>query len=223
MPTSRPGLWSLVLVPALVTLLVTGLRLYGEMQDWNPSLFSRAAGGGGALVGISWLVLLFGFWFGWRLRRGGERVGIGRALALYLVAGGVFAGGVWALTKFQFVVFPQPEAPGKPTGMPYMLGLMGLVVLVSLAAWPRLTLTLIAYGLLARIPVVVITWFAVQNDWGSHYDKLGPGVAASTTMEKFLFLSMAQVTFWPFVFTTVAGGVVGSLGAALAGKGRQDY
>src|SRR5881409_1708216 len=42
----------LVRVPALITLGVTLLRLIGELQGWSPALFSRQAGGGGALVGI---------------------------------------------------------------------------------------------------------------------------------------------------------------------------
>ncbi len=45
----------LILVPAIVTLAVTLLRLVGELQDWSPRLFSKEAGGGGALVGIAWL------------------------------------------------------------------------------------------------------------------------------------------------------------------------
>jgi len=36
----------LVLIPALITLGVTVLRLVGELNHWNPSLFNRAAGGG---------------------------------------------------------------------------------------------------------------------------------------------------------------------------------
>ena len=31
-----------ILVPALITLAVTILRLVGELQGWSPALFSRA-------------------------------------------------------------------------------------------------------------------------------------------------------------------------------------
>ena len=54
-------------MPAVITLAVTLLRLVGELQGWSPLLFNREAGGGGALVGISWLVPVFGAWFGWKL------------------------------------------------------------------------------------------------------------------------------------------------------------
>ena len=42
----------LILVPAVITLGVTLLRLVGELAGWSPALFNREAGGGGALVGI---------------------------------------------------------------------------------------------------------------------------------------------------------------------------
>jgi hypothetical protein len=43
----------LILVPAIVTLAITLLRLIGELQGWSPFLFNKAPGGGFALVGIS--------------------------------------------------------------------------------------------------------------------------------------------------------------------------
>lgn len=51
MNTSR--LTSLILIPALLTLAITLLRLAGELLNWAPALFNKAAGGGGALVGIT--------------------------------------------------------------------------------------------------------------------------------------------------------------------------
>ncbi len=73
---TSPG--KLILVPAVITLAITLLRLVGELQGWSPGLFSRAAGGGGALVGISWLVPIFGAWFGWKLAKAGGAPGQGR-------------------------------------------------------------------------------------------------------------------------------------------------
>jgi hypothetical protein len=43
----------IVVVPAIITLAVTLLRLFGELQHWSPNLFNPVAGGGGALIGIS--------------------------------------------------------------------------------------------------------------------------------------------------------------------------
>ncbi len=77
----------LILVPAVITLAVTLLRLIGELQGWSPALFNRNAGGGGALVGIAWLVPVFGAWFGWKLGKVGAFPGsLGRALGLVILA-----------------------------------------------------------------------------------------------------------------------------------------
>ena len=43
----------LILVPALITLAVTLLRLTGELLHWSKTLFNPAPGGGGAIVGLS--------------------------------------------------------------------------------------------------------------------------------------------------------------------------
>src|SRR6266496_3738345 len=63
----------LILVPALITLAVTLLRLVGELMHWSTRLFNPAAGGGGALVGIAWLVPFAGLYFALRLALAGER------------------------------------------------------------------------------------------------------------------------------------------------------
>ena len=62
-PEDGPALWPLIAVPAAITLAITALRLTGEMLHWSPRFFSREAGGGLAVVGIAWLVPLFGIWF----------------------------------------------------------------------------------------------------------------------------------------------------------------
>lgn len=95
----------LILVPALLTLAVTLLRLFGELLNWSPALFSRAGGGGGALVGISWLIPLFGAYFAVKLCRSGwGPVSAGRAFLMALGAavvgvgsGGMIAGAIAAV------------------------------------------------------------------------------------------------------------------------------
>ena len=52
-PNSGPNIKQLILVPAIISFAVTILRLVGELNNWSPSLFSREAGGGGALIRIS--------------------------------------------------------------------------------------------------------------------------------------------------------------------------
>src|SRR3954452_18218059 len=93
----------LILVPSLITLAITILRLVGELLNWAPGLFGKEAGGGGSIVGISWLVPIFGIYFAVRLVRSGQApaslarsfaIDLG-ALALLFAAG--FLGGALKL------------------------------------------------------------------------------------------------------------------------------
>ena len=106
----------LILVPALITLGVTLLRLAGEVMHWSPAFFSREAGGAGAVVGIVWLVPVFAIYFALRLLRAGPRPALGRA-ALFGFAGlAVFALAVVAITKAglgpvaSIAVLPSPRS-----------------------------------------------------------------------------------------------------------------
>lgn len=216
-----PGVLSLVLVPALLTLVVTIVRLVGERSGWAPQLFN--ANGPGpeqqqGMFGITVLIPVFGFWFGFKLRRdtGGPANLLGSVLQ-YLIAAGIFVGGVFAVTTLGWLVMPTEKQPGPPVGMGVMAGLLGVTFLVVLTAWPRLSAALLVYALLARLPVVAITFLAVANDWGTHYEKLPSSFQVPEGMDKALFLSMPQLTFWP-VATMLVGGLCGCLGAALAGK-----
>ena len=47
------SVWSLIVIPALITLAVTLLRLVGDLEHWPSPWFSNAAGGGGASVVLS--------------------------------------------------------------------------------------------------------------------------------------------------------------------------
>jgi hypothetical protein len=62
-----PDTCKLILVPALITLGITLLRLGAEFMELPAWLASRAPGGGGALLGISWLPPIFGVYFAYKL------------------------------------------------------------------------------------------------------------------------------------------------------------
>src|SRR4030095_9815873 len=81
------SLFHLVRVPALITLGVTLLRLIGELLNWSPVLFNREAGGGGALVGIAWLVPIFGIYFALKLSQPGTAPLKAGKTVLYAVSG----------------------------------------------------------------------------------------------------------------------------------------
>ena len=218
MTAKSPGIGSLVLVPALITLVVTILRLVGELQGWNQMLFNNGAPGPEtppALFGIFALVPIFGAWFGWRLRRTtGGPAHAGKAALLFAAGMGVLVGLYMAAEAVGLVVMPTKEAPGVPDGMLWVLGILILSCVVAFIAWPRLTSTLFVYAVLARIPVIAITFVAVEKNWDTHYTKLPAEFALPTGESKAMFLSIPQCTFW-IAFTMLVGGLFGCLGAAL--------
>lgn len=214
------GIWSSVLVAGLVSLLVTIVRVTGERSGWSELWFSAAGPGDPqkpqGLLGIGFLIPIFGFWFGWRLRRTtGEPARLGRALLVYLLGAVVIGFGFFLCTRLGLVVMPTKETPGIPQGMPWAAGLVGAAVLVMFTAWPRLSAVLFAYAVLSRIPVLVVTYLSVTNDWGTHYDKLPQNFVLPEGTDKVVFLSLPQVTFW-IAATMLGGGLFGCLGAAMA-------
>ena len=221
MPHSPRGTWSLVLLPALLSLVVTIVRLVGEWNGWGGALFHNAGPDPKqqqGLFGITLLIPVFGFWFGWRLRADtGGPAHAGKAALLYLLGPALLAGGFWAALGLGWITLPTEGQPGVPTGLPWAAGILGTAILAMFAAWPRLSATLLLYALLARLPVVVITFVAVAKQWGTHYEKLPPNFVLPPDADKALFLSMPQLTFWPFA-TVFVGGLCGCLAAALARK-----
>jgi hypothetical protein len=202
----------MILVPAVITLAVTLLRLVGELQGWSPRLFSKEAGGGGALVGIAWLVPVFGAWFGWKLARSGERPGsLGRALGLTVLAlailpGSGFVAGKLGIDQRSLATF----------GIFAVVSVAGLVV--ALLAWPALGRVLLAYGLAARIPVVLVMLVAILGNWGTHYDVPPPGVPEMFGLWKWAVIGLLpQMTIWLW-FTSVIGGLFGIVAGAIAGR-----
>ena len=154
----------LILVPAIITLAVTLLRLTGELMQWSSALFNRSAGGGGAIVGIVWLVPIFGIYFALRLAREGERPGkLLRAFALVLLA----------MAVMPVTGMVAAAAGVDQTGTPALLLFVAaavVTVVVALRAWPELARVLVVYGVAARVPVVIVMLIAILASWGTHYD-----------------------------------------------------
>ncbi len=220
MAAKSSSVLSLVLVPAVVTLALSVVRLFGEIGQWNPLLFGKPeAGGDKALLGISWLIFLFGLWFGMRLQKAGlGPTSRGKALGISLVAVGIVAGGMPALQAAGLMWFPDAEHPGEPRGLGLMLGLMAAGCVVSALAWGRAALTLLAYGVLARLPVVLITWIALgRPEWNTHYTKIPPFFTNVAEADRMSFLMMPQITFWP-ALTVLAGTAMACVGAFLGGR-----
>src|SRR5436853_6951945 len=92
-PQSRVRLARLILVPSLIALAVTLLRLLGELQHWSPRWFNNEAGGvtpGGVrwVIGITWLAVPFGVYFAMQLIAAGHGPATGtRAIIRAVVRG----------------------------------------------------------------------------------------------------------------------------------------
>jgi hypothetical protein len=206
---ARPSVLKLILVPALITLGVTLVRLAGELWGGPSALFNKAAGGAGALIGIVWLIPIFGFYFGRRLARSGSKpAGLGRVFGFMAAAILVFA--AFVAGAFQF-----------PAGsLPWVLGLVAgpwLAVAVAHRGWPDLGTALIAYGLAARIPVAILMLFAILGNWGTHYDVPPPNFPEMAPFARWVAIGlMPQLTLW-IAATVILGLLGGALALAVAG------
>ena len=193
----------LVLVPSLITLAVTVLRLYGELQGWSPSLFNRDAGGGGSLLGIVWLIFLFGIYFALRLARaGGEPPRLGPALGWPLAG--------FALNTALFVLaFTQIPSPVGQLGV-FFVGSWVAVVLAR-RGWPELWRVLLAYGFLARLPVLIVMYLAIFGGWDTHYAKPRPDFPAMGPWGLFFWTALLpQLGIWIYL-TVVFGMLMGAI------------
>ena len=215
---SRIG--KLILAPAVITLAVTLLRLVGELQGWSPTLFDRECGFCRALVGIVWLVPVFGAWFGWKLTRAGSGPGsLGRAFGLTLAALAVMPLAGFLAPKAGIL----PEHLWRPNvPVTESLTILSVFVVVSIVgvaigilAWPALGRTLLAYGLAARIPVALLMLVAMLGNWGTHYDAR-PSSPHMSTLGWWVALGLVpQLFFWIWI-TIVFGALFGTVAAAIA-------
>jgi hypothetical protein len=194
----------LILLPGVITLAVTLLRLVGELEHWSKTWFNPEPGGFLALVGIVWLVPVFGVYFALKLAGAGPGAphfghAIGHAIlgAILLAAGFyLFNGG-------------------------FIRGLRGVVVMWALAAlggilqwrtWRSLFAVLLAYGYVARIPVAIVMALATWAGWQSHYSAAVPG---ESKLEMYLLAAFIPQLVWWVAFTIVVGSLFGTLATAM--------
>jgi hypothetical protein len=212
---TRRSIACLILVPSLITLAVTILRLVGELQQWSPIFFNRAAGGGGAIVGISWLPFLFGPYFALRLSAAGD-VPKGRWKALGFVLLGIVVG-VGAST----VAYADPLKLTTKELVGHVL-ILGSVVFPFLA-WRALAGTLLAYGYAARIPVAIVMFFAIRFGWDTHYSAFPPEFHGPMDFWTRYTLTglLPQLIAWIW-FTVMVGALLGIIVNAIVRRGRAE-
>jgi hypothetical protein len=197
----------LILIPSAITLAITIVRLEGELHEWSKTFFNPAPGGFLAIVGIIWLVPVFGIYFAVKLAAAGQRPEeSGRAIGLGVLGFFLLAAG---FVLFNFVLGQRVR----------FLVLMWVLAIVGAAlqfiAWPALFKALLAYGYGARIPVAIVMYIATQNMLESHYSALVlPEFAMSSTRQYVLFGFFPQLVWW-VSFTVIVGSLFGSIVVAL--------
>jgi hypothetical protein len=219
MRVSKVPAWRLALWPAVITLAITLLRLAGELLNWSPALFSREAGGGGALVGISWLPPVFGILFAIQLVRmgagpasGGRAVGFA-FLGVLVTMGIMFVAGAMGLVQ---------QGSFSVTGLVVFTIAVGIGAGLAYGGWAALGQTLFAYAVLARVPVALVMLVAMIGDWKTHYDVLPPGFPRPDigVFEKWILIgALPQFTVWIGI-TVLFGAVFGAVAGAIAARGR---
>jgi len=189
----------LILVPASITLAVTLARLAGELSGGPGSLFSREAGGKAALVGIVWLIPVFGIYFALRLARAGAGpASAGKALGF----------GVLAFVLNAVLGFAAFSVVKSPVGQLAVFAVTSWVALLAARpGWPALWRVLLAYGLAARIPVLIVMFFSIFGGWDTHYAKPRPDFPPMGPWGLVFWTAvLPQLSIW--VWMTIAGGMI---------------
>lgn len=199
----------LILWPAILTLAVTLARLAGELLDGPHWLFGPQAGGGFSLVGIVWLVPVFGIYFARRLAADG-RGAKSRALPLQTALLGFFFVIVVALAGVR-VSFTNPYLK---TALLLWAPILA-AALIQFLAWPALARALLVYAFAARVPVALLMFFAMLGNWGTHYDAVPQGFPEASLAFRYLWLGLLpQFVFWVGL-TVLVGSLFGSAAFAL--------
>ncbi|HEY6328582.1 MAG TPA: hypothetical protein VI756_04525 [Blastocatellia bacterium] len=207
--SNRLPITKLILVPAIITLAITLLRLAGELEHWSETFFSRQAGGGLALVGISWMAPIFGIYFAIKLAHSGEGPkSVGMAILWSILGLVPVAAGIFCFARSGF---------NSPLWAVLAMALIFAGALVPAMGWTSLFKVLLAYAYAARIPVVIIMFFAIQGNWGTHYDVRGPGFPAGLGFwQTYFYIAFLPQMFMWIAYTTITGSLFGSIAAVFA-------
>jgi len=212
MDSARLSGQGLVKMPALITLGVTVLRLVGELMGWTAALFSRDAGGGMSLIGIVWLIPIFGVYFAWKLAKEGKvSAGAGKTIGYALLGLAII------IVTYGLLLLVAKETDVWVLFVIAAASLLAAYVVAK--GWSELASTLLAYGIAARIPVSIVMFFAIRGNWGTHYD-VAPSAdfPAMGWFSKWVVIGLVpQMTVW-VAFTMILGAVFGGITLAIMGR-----
>jgi hypothetical protein len=205
--SKKISIGQLILWPALITLAITILRLEGELHHWGSLLFNTSVGGGGAIIGISWLPIFFGPYFALKLARAGEApTGYGKAFGwtlaalVILILGGILVG----VTESHSNVL---------TAAAFLI--MLAAAFIPRIGWRSLCSTLLAYAFAARIPVLIVMYLALSGNWGTHYDAVPARYQDMVLWKKFFIVGFLPQMFMWIGYTVAFGSLFGDIVAAL--------
>jgi hypothetical protein len=211
----------LVTYPVLISVAVTLLRLGGELLHWSPVWFSPATGGPipsgwSWVVGITWLPVIFGPYFAYRLwTRGPRPTGNIRVVGLGVV-------GVVVVLAGMRVIAPHltTEAPGWLVAI---WAVMALGAAIQFWGWPDLARTLLAYGIGSRFVVAVVMLLAMVGSWDTHYDYVdSPALRELPLVTRYIALGLIpQLVFW-VGFTIIVGSLTGGIAVLVLGRSPRD-
>lgn len=196
----------LLLVAGFSTLAVTVVRTIGEIQQWDPFWFNPEAGSPLNPFGIVWLVPVFGFLFGRNLSRSG-------AAPRFVTGFFVPMFGFLATMAGGAVIGAQFEGQEMRDALTWFFYVAPAFALLALFAWPRAFVVLLGYALFARVPVMLVQYLDVANDWQTHYGRLHPKLGLMSADDRIWMLTLAQAGLW-IPFTVTLGSAFAAIGAA---------
>ena len=208
--SDSPRIGTLIFWPAVITLAITILRVAGELRHWGSPWFSVSPGGGGAIIGISWLPILLGPYFALKLAKAGEGPsGYGKAF-------GTTFGGLVVMVLGGVLLGMTQSHPGILTLVGFLI--MLVAAFIPPIGWRPLGHTLLAYAFAARIPVLVVMFLALSGNWGTHYDAVPPRFQEMALWKKFFEAAvLPQMSLW-IGYTVVIGSLFGEIAAVLFGR-----
>jgi hypothetical protein len=214
---SSVSVGKLITIPAVLTLAITILRLVGELQHWPRPWFDSSAGGGAAIVGISWLPIFFGPYFAWKLAAAGEGPsGLGKSI-------GFAAAGIVVFVAGGFLLGVTVAHLGILTLLASLVALAGAFVVRM--GWRPFGNVLLAYAVAARVPVLIVMFIAMSANggqgWGTHYDVVPSAFASAPLWERYVYFAfIPQATLW-IGWTVVVGALFGNIVMAIFRPGRR--
>jgi hypothetical protein len=74
---------------------------------------------------------------------------------------------------------------------------------------------MMAYALAARIPIIIVMYFAIKGNWGTHYDSPGPAFVPADWWTEFIHTGLFPQLFLWVPYTVVLCGLFGVITAAI--------